>query len=169
MIYVVTGVMASGKSTVAELLAGRFAKSVHLRGDVFRRMIINGRADMSSTPSQEAFGQLNLRYRITALTAKTYAQDGFTVIVQDNYLGEQLEVFLAMLTPEPVQVIVLCPDADAVKAREAGRGKRGYTGFTVEELHTMFMETTPRIGLWIDSTHQTPDETVDAILHALQG
>jgi hypothetical protein len=42
----VTGIQASGKSTIAHLLAGRLPKSVHVRGDLFRRMIINGRADM---------------------------------------------------------------------------------------------------------------------------
>ncbi|MHB1505506.1 MAG: zeta toxin family protein [Sulfobacillus sp.] len=41
---VLTGVMAAGKSTVAALLAERFGRSVHLRGDLFRRMIVNGRA-----------------------------------------------------------------------------------------------------------------------------
>ncbi len=38
-IYLITGVMASGKSTVAQLLASRLEKGVHLRGDLFRRMI----------------------------------------------------------------------------------------------------------------------------------
>ncbi len=33
----ITGVMASGKSTVAQLLAERLEKSVHLRGDIFRK------------------------------------------------------------------------------------------------------------------------------------
>ncbi len=41
-VIVITGAMAAGKSTVAELLASRFARSVHVRGDSFRRMIVNG-------------------------------------------------------------------------------------------------------------------------------
>lgn len=35
-IYVITGVIASGKSTVAEALARRLEKCVHLRGDIFK-------------------------------------------------------------------------------------------------------------------------------------
>ncbi|MDL2264172.1 hypothetical protein LJC31_05920 [Synergistaceae bacterium OttesenSCG-928-I11] len=54
MIFLITGVMASGKSTVAELLARRFEKSVHLRGDIFRKMIVSGREEMSEKPSSEA-------------------------------------------------------------------------------------------------------------------
>ena len=41
-IYLITGLMASGKSTVSDLLAKSIEKCVHLRGDVFRKMIISG-------------------------------------------------------------------------------------------------------------------------------
>jgi predicted kinase len=33
-VFVITGAMASGKSTVAQLLAERFDRAVHVRGDV---------------------------------------------------------------------------------------------------------------------------------------
>ncbi|WP_336081995.1 zeta toxin family protein [Nocardia sp. SSK8] len=49
-IILVTGIQAAGKSAIAQLLAERLPRSVHLRGDLFRRMVINGRADM--TPDQ---------------------------------------------------------------------------------------------------------------------
>lgn len=164
MIYVITGVMASGKSTVAELFARKLSKSVHLRGDVFRRMIVGGRAEMCDTPCDEALSQLNLRYRLTAAAAKEYHKAGFTVIVQDNYYGEMLRQCLALFEPEPVSPIVLCPDAETVKRREAARPKTGYTGFDITALHQEFMATTPRIGLWIDNSNQTPEETVERIL-----
>ena len=89
-IYMITGVMASGKSTVAELLASKLEKSVHLRGDVFRRMIAAGREEMSEEPTQEAIRQLYLRYRLAADAAKTYYDSGFSVVLQDNYYGEAL-------------------------------------------------------------------------------
>lgn len=164
MIYVITGVMASGKSTVAELLAKEFSKSVHLRGDVFRKMIVSGREEMSDAPSDEALAQLDLRYRLTAQAAKEYHKSGFTVIVQDNYYGEMLPRILALLDPEPVQPVVLCPNAETVRRREAARPKTGYTGFAVEVLHRDFMTTTPRIGLWIDNSNQTPEETAREVL-----
>ena len=44
-VIVVTGIQAAGKSTIAQALAERLERSVHLRGDVFRRMIVSGRAD----------------------------------------------------------------------------------------------------------------------------
>lgn len=145
-IYLITGLMACGKSTVAELLASKMDKAVHLRGDVFRRMIISGRADMSPAPSEEAVRQLHLRYCLAADAAKTYYDNGFNVVLQDNYYGEELSRILTMLEGYPVHTIVLCPNVQAVKEREKRRGKVGYVGFTVEELYADFMQSTPKIG-----------------------
>jgi dephospho-CoA kinase len=71
-IVLITGIPAAGKSTVADRLARRFERGVHVRGDVFRRMVVTGRHDMTSTPSEEAWRQLRLRYRLTAHAADTY-------------------------------------------------------------------------------------------------
>ena len=167
-IIVITGIMASGKSTVAEALATQLGKAVHLRGDVFRRMIAAGRVEMSDQAGEEALAQLHLRYRLTAQAAKTYAEAGFRVVVQDNYLGKELQNFVDMLKPCTPKMFVLCPSAQAVAQREAGRHKRGYVGFAVEDLHKGFMEETPRIGHWIDSSDQTPQQTVEQILQILR-
>ena len=164
MIYLITGVMASGKSTVAQLLALRMEKGVHLRGDAFRKMIVSGREEMSENPSEEAFRQLRLRYRLAADAARTYRENGFTVVLQDNYYGQELPRMLDLLKGCPVRTVVLCPDVETVKRREASRGKVGYTGFTVEALYEGFLRETPRIGFWLDNTNQTPEETAEAIL-----
>lgn len=64
----------------------------------------------------------------------------------------------------PLAVAVLAPDAASVAGREDGRAKTGYIdGWTVEELDRVLRLETPRLGLWIDSSHRTPAETVDAI------
>ena len=96
-LFLITGVMASGKSTVAQLLAERLEKSVHLRGDIFRKMIVSGREDMSEDPSEEAVSQLHLRYRLTAETALAYFDQGFSVVIQDNYYGEDLNYMMNLL------------------------------------------------------------------------
>jgi hypothetical protein len=44
------------------------------------------------------------------------------------------------------------------------RSKKGYTGFTEEKLYKDFMEKTPRIGFWIDTSNIDPEETVNKIL-----
>lgn len=168
-IYVITGVMASGKSTVAELLASKMEKGVHLRGDVFRRMIVAGRAEMSAQPSDEAIRQLHLRYLLTINAAKTYYDNGFSVVMQDNYYGEELSRVLDMLGDRPVHAIVLCPNVETVKKREALRGKVGYIGFTPEGLYADFMRETPKIGFWLDTSEQSPEQSVEDILLHFRG
>ena len=129
-IYIITGLMASGKSTIGQLLAQALPKAVHLRGDSFRKMIVTGRVEMSTNSSTEAFLQLDLRYKLTALCAKEYYANGFNVVVQDNYLGEKLHSFLLYFTDIPYQLIVLNPNLETIEEREKSRKKTGYIGFT---------------------------------------
>jgi predicted kinase len=163
----ITGIMASGKSTVAELLAERLPRSVHLRGDVFRRMIVAGRAAMTAPLSAAAVEQLQLRYRLAAMAAEIYLGAGFSVVYQDILLGPSLGAVVQQLRSHPLHVVVLCPTPEAVAAREAGRSKKGYRGISVAELDRALREETPRLGLWVDSSGQSAAETVAHILSHL--
>ncbi len=49
-VFLITGISAAGKSTVAQQLAERLTRSVHVRGDTFRQMIVNGRVDIRTRP-----------------------------------------------------------------------------------------------------------------------
>jgi chloramphenicol 3-O-phosphotransferase len=167
-VIVVTGVMAAGKSTVSQLLAERFSKGVHLRGDEFRRMVVSGRVDMSPHGDPEAERQLALRHTIAARTADLYAEAGFTVVVQDLFVGRSLQPFLDQLCFRPLNVIMLAPQVDVVMQRESERAKKGYTGnWEVRDFDRSFRRETPHIGLWLDSSQQTPDETVDELITRL--
>jgi chloramphenicol 3-O-phosphotransferase len=160
--------MAAGKTTVARLLAARFERGVHLEGDYFRRTVVSGREEMTPDPSPEALKQLRLRYRLSAAAADGYVEDGFTVALEDVVGGPLLVECRAMIRSRPCHTVVLLPSVDAVAAREAARADKGYLGgWTVERHYAEFVETTPRVGLWLDSTDQTPEETVDEILSAL--
>jgi predicted kinase len=79
-VILVAGLMASGKSTVAQLLAERLPRSVHLRGDTFRTMIVNGRAEFTLPWSDEAWRQVWLRYRLAAAAIEHYLAAGFDVV-----------------------------------------------------------------------------------------
>ncbi len=120
---------------------------------------------MSELPSEEALRQLQLRYKLTADAAKSYFDNGFSVVIQDNYYGDELNRMLSYLQAYPVEVIVLCPNVETIKERELHRGKTGYTGFTVDALHDTFIQTTPKIGVWLDNSNQTPQQTVESILN----
>jgi hypothetical protein len=162
--FVVTGVMAAGKSTVAELLAQRFSRGVHVRGDLFRKMIVRGRDPITPELGDEALRQLDLRQRLAASTANDYWRDDFTVVVQDIYAGTALNNVVGRLEISPLYVVVLNPRPDVVAAREAQREKSGYGAWDVAQFCESFEAETPRIGLWLDTSELSPDETVDEIM-----
>lgn len=163
-IYLITGPMAAGKSTIARLLAERFERGVHVEGDVFRRSIVSGRVEMTPDASPEAVEQLRLRYRLAAAAADAFFEAGFTVALEDVVAGDFLGEYRTMIRSRPCHVIVLMPSPEAVAAREAGRETKGYTAWTVEALHEGFAATTPHVGFWLDTSNQTPEDTVDEIL-----
>ncbi|MFJ6565859.1 AAA family ATPase [Streptomyces sp. NPDC091292] len=164
-VVLITGIMASGKSTVAQSLAERLPRAVHVRGDVFRRMIVSGRHEYTpGTEDPEAVAQLALRHRLSATTADAYARAGFTAIVQDVVLGAGLGAYPGLVRTRPFHVVVLAPDAETVAARESGRAKTGYGAWTVAELDRALRDETPRIGLWLDSSGLDVAGTVDAVL-----
>ncbi|MEU5975152.1 AAA family ATPase [Streptomyces sp. NPDC047315] len=169
-VVLVTGIMAAGKSTIAQHLAERLPRAAHVRGDAFRRMIVTGGADMTveggeDSPARE---ELRLRHRISAAAADLYAEAGVTAVVQDIVIGEDLAHYVDLVRTRPLYVVVLAPGPDAVAAREAGRAKTGYGGdWTVARLDGVLHGQTPRIGLWLDSSALTPEQTVDALLARL--
>ena len=163
-VFVVTGIMASGKSTVAQALAERFTRSVHVRGDVFRRVIVSGSAPITPAGGEAMDAELRLRYRPSAMVTEEYARAGYTVVVQDVILGPDLATYVGMIGHRPLSVVVLAPRPEVVARREAERPKKGYTNWTIEALDASLREGTPRLGLWLDTSDQTPEQTVDEIL-----
>ena len=117
-VVLLTGIPASGKSTVADLLARSFERGVHVRGDVFRRMVVAGRAEMSPTPSQEAWQQLRLRYHLGAHSSDAYHDAGFSVVVQDVIIGAVLADYVAAVRADRWSSVG--PRAAARHRRRAG-------------------------------------------------
>jgi GrpB-like predicted nucleotidyltransferase (UPF0157 family) len=140
-VYLISGPMAAGKTTVARLLAARFPRGVHLEGDLFRRSIVTGREEVASDLRPGAMEQLRLRYRLAAAAADTYAEAGFTVALEDVVPGPLLGEYRTIIRHRPCHVVVLFPSVEAVADRGA-----------------------PRVGIWLDTTAMTPEETVDEIL-----
>ena len=164
VVYLITGPMAAGKSTVAGLLALCFERGVHLEGDVFRRSIVSGRVEMTPDASPEAVEQLHLRYQLAAAAADRYFEAGFSVALEDVVAGPILGDWRTMIRSRPCHVIVLLPSVEALAARDLARDRMGYGAWTVEQLHDGFVHNTPHVGHWLDTTYLTAGETVEEIL-----
>ena len=163
-IYLVTGPMAAGKSTVARLLAERFDRGVYLEGDFFRQSIVTGREEMTPDAPAEAIEQLRLRYRLAATVADIFCGAGFTVALEDVVAGPLLSEYVELIRSRPLHVVVLLPSVEVLRSREAARPHKGYTHWEIEQLRGGFIADTPRIGLWLDTSEQTAEQTVAEVL-----
>lgn len=168
-LFVISGVSAAGKSTVARLLARRFDRGVCVPGDDIRTMVVSGRAEMRPDPDEEALRQLRLRYAGALAVADVYLRGGFEVVVEDVIIGAILADFLAMVPVPEFHLVFLDPDPATIERRERGREKIAYGPgrFPAAGLRAVLREETDPIGLWLDTTALTPEETVEAILEDL--
>jgi chloramphenicol 3-O-phosphotransferase len=168
-VILITGACAAGKSTVAQALAERFPRSVHVRGDGFRRMIVNGRVDKYPWTAEEADAQRFLRHALMADAVNGFEEAGFTAIAQDVIIGrEELSRVLARIRARPLHLVVLTPSPAVLAERERLRAKEAYDEWiTPTGLDAALREETPHLGLWLDSSEQTAAETADAILERL--
>jgi hypothetical protein len=87
---VISGVSASGKSTVTRLLAQRFERGVCVEGDVIREMVVSGRVEMRPEPAAEALRPLALRYAGALAVEGVFLGGGFDVVVEDVIIGSVL-------------------------------------------------------------------------------
>jgi chloramphenicol 3-O-phosphotransferase len=137
---------------------------VHVEGDVFRRFVVSGREEMKPDPSTEALAQLRLRYRLAARVADGYFDAGFTVVWEDVVSEAMLQECVALLRARPVHVFSLVPRPEVIAARDVTRPATGYSDWTIEGLRAGFADTPHSIGVRLDTSTQTPEETVETIL-----
>ena len=169
-IIVVSGIMAAGKSTVARLLAGRFARGVHVEADALQRMIVAGGAWVgeSGEPTGETARQLRLRLRNMCLLGRSFYEAGFTAVLDDIIIGDRWRELQDDLHGLPFSLVVLAPSVDVVtRKRDMGRTKAPQGAAWATYLDRELRVTMAGIGLWVDSSDQTPEETVEAILAGL--
>lgn len=168
-VWLVTGAQASGKSTVADLLARRFERGVHVRGGEFYRWAVAGWTHVGDGDEREVLRLLDLRYRLASMVADEYAAAGFTTVVQENIYGRHVAEWLDRVRARPLHLVVLRPSVEVVERRDAARraasGKVAYRGDFTPAVNDEHVAGTRRdLGLWLDTSDQTPDRTVDEIV-----
>ena len=169
-IIIVTGIQAAGKSTVAHLLAGQFARGVHVEGDVLQHMIVSGREGVQEPGplSAEEARQYRLRLKHMCLLGRSFLEAGFTVVLDDIITGEDWPDVQDYLRGLPCDLIVLAPQVEVVATvRDRSRTKRPLGEAWAIYLDDVMRATMQGTGHWLDTSEQTAEETVEHILGLL--
>jgi chloramphenicol 3-O-phosphotransferase len=145
------------------LLARRFDPGAWVSADLLQKMLVSGgRWPEGAAMSDTAERQLSLRLTHACLLGQSFVANGITAVVDDIVIGSRLDELLHHLAGERFVFVMLTPRLEVIRERERGRGTALWEQW--EWLDDEIRTKTQRIGLWLDSTDQTPEETVDAIL-----
>jgi chloramphenicol 3-O-phosphotransferase len=168
-IFVISGTQGAGKTTVSMLLAQRFRRGAHVSADTLQKMILSGRewpeadqVNINNDVEGEAAVQLRLRLRNMCLLGRSFYEAGFTVVLDDIITGKRLDDVREDLAGVDFLFVMLTPSKEVVREREAGRGSELWREW--EWLTESIEQTTERVGLWLDTSSQSPEETVDEII-----
>jgi predicted kinase len=162
--FLLTGLPGAGKSTVARLLALHFDRAAHIDIDlVFHHFTVTGLAE-PSTPSAESAQQADLAAANAGALARNYLAAGY-VCVLEGALATRREIRACQhaLTPYPLHLIVLAPPPEVSERRDAQRTGKHVAGF-FRYLRPLLDSELAGTGLWLDTSQQTPLDTVLTIL-----
>ena len=162
-IFLINGTQGAGKSTVAHLLAAHFDRSVCIDADDLLRLVVSGAAALEPPLSAEAERQLRLRAHVASQLADTFFEAGFTVVIAEILVG-RLDHFRVDIKSSPLLLVNLAPSLEVVKRRNEERPNKNVFEPWSPILDRAMRETMSGIGLWLDNSNQSPEETVGAIL-----
>ena len=146
-----------------------FARGVHVEADTLHRMIVAAGAWVRApgTRRGEDARQLRLRLRQLCWLERFFFEAGFTVVLDDLFLGDRWTQLQDELRNLPLALVVLAPRVDVVVGRDTRRARPTQGEAWARYLGDALRATMAGTGPWIDNSDQTPDETVEAILRQL--
>jgi chloramphenicol 3-O-phosphotransferase len=168
-IFVISGTQGAGKTTVASLLAQRFERGVHVSADTLQKMIVSGRVwpeagqvTVNNEVEGEAAAQLRMRLRNMCLLGRSFYEAGFTAVLDDIVTGSRIDHLREDLAGVDFHFVMLVPDIETVRERERQRGTELWREW--EWLTRSILDAPRDVGLWLDSSGRTPEETVEEIM-----
>jgi predicted kinase len=163
-IIIISGLPGAGKSTTARLLASQMDRGAHIEADKLQEFIVAGGVWPDGSPeiSDEAERQLRLRLHNACLLARSFAQHGFAALIDDIVIGQRLEQAAEELAGTSFGFVMLVPDFELVRDRWRAIGSPFVDQW--QWIDTEIRTRTRRVGLWLNTTHLTPEQTVREIL-----
>jgi adenylate kinase family enzyme len=118
-ILLLTGPPASGKNTIAELLAKRLERCAAIDVDELRSMIVQ--PDNLTWESRERAAQEDLVVKNACSLAKNFMEAGFDVVISDVITERSLETYKRALSKTTVKTILLLPTENEIMGRLLSR------------------------------------------------
>ena len=162
-VLVISGIPGAGKSTISAIVARRLERSAHIEAEVLQRFVVSGLVWPDGEPRSEAMRQLRLRGRNVALLADSFFAAGVTPIIDDVVIGTRLDELRTDLRSRPLLFVLLTPALDVVRERNRRRPNKDVFE-AWRHLDAIARNETPRLGLWLDTSEQTPEESAEEIL-----
>lgn len=163
-VWIINGIPGSGKSTLARHLARRFERGAHIEGDRLQELIVSGGVPPGGEPAEEERRQIHLNVRNQCLLAASFAAEGFTPVIDYVVVSRaRLEEYRRQLPGLALRLVTLAPGADVALERDRLRPEKTVAAFWTH-LEAAIRSELTGIGLWIDNSGLTVEETVDRVL-----
>lgn len=168
-VFVITGQLSSGKSTVAKALLGRFPFGYHIDVDAIREMVVSGLASPLEW-TEETTRQFSLAIDGAVALARVYRSAGFAIAIEGGMDPALAERALATADLMGRSVgIVLHPRLDVALERNRARTTKAFDTAMLEgvmlQIDQDLAADEQRSG-WtrIDNSDERVERTVERIL-----
>ena len=168
-VFVITGQLSAGKSTIARALLDRFEFGYHVDVDGIREMVTKGLASPLAW-TDETSRQFDLAIRASAALARVYADAGFAVAIEGGIDPELAESALTEAGLRDRMIgLVLHPRLDVALDRNRTRATKSFDTSILEDAMRLIEVDVARDAQrpgWhaIDNSDEAPDATVERIL-----
>lgn len=159
-ILLLTGPPASGKNTIAELVAKRLDRCAAIDVDQLRDMIVQ--PNNSTWESREQALQEQLAVANACCITRNFIEEGFDVVISDLVTEYSLQTYRTSLSQTSIKTIVLLPTEDEIMGRLLSRPDYLSRGEVISQYdqQSRFADYDDKL----DNTKMQPDEVVDWLL-----
>ncbi len=168
-IFVITGQLASGKSSLARALLDRFPRGLHIDVDAVREMVTSGLASPLEW-TDETTRQFELAVSAAAAVARIYRSAGFAVAIEGAIDPTSVELALSEAGLDGAWIgVELHPRVDvAIERNRSRRTKPFDTSILERVIHDIDRDiaaAAPRKN-WtrLDNSEQSVADTTDQVL-----